>query len=89
MATSGHLIIDKSSPLVPVWFSLDRNRSEGRLSTQSSRDFPTLLRLYNGDESVQLHDRAGGWKAQIDIWEPSSLKPMVATFRFRVLQGLE
>jgi hypothetical protein len=89
MAAPGQLVFDNSLPPLAVRFSLGRTQSEGRLSTQSSRDFPTLLRLFNGDEFVQLLDRAGSWRARIDIWEPSSLNPMVASFRFRVLERLE
>jgi hypothetical protein len=89
MAASGQIVINDSSSPFPVRFSLNRNQSEGRLSTQSLRDFPALLRLFSGDEPVQLHDRDGGWKAQIDIWEPSSLNPMLASFKFRVVQRLE
>jgi hypothetical protein len=83
---SGEILIDETR--VPVRFTLRREGSEGHLSAERSEHFATLLKIFGGDESVILVEPRSGWRARVDIWEPSKVPDVHAEFRFRVLELL-
>jgi hypothetical protein len=86
LSKTGEILIDEIR--VPVRFTLRREGSEGHLSAERPEHFTTLLKIFSGDESVILVEPRSGWKARVDIWEPSKVPNSQAEFRFRVLELL-
>jgi hypothetical protein len=87
---SGLILLPDGETRVPVFFRLRGNGQSGTLSAKQARDFDTLLRLFDGDDTVILQNVRGSWKAHVHIWEPDTLAdPRLASFEFTVEEQIE
>ena len=86
---SGLIIPGGDETPVPVYFRLDRNGQSGTVAAKQVRDFSTLLRLFDGDDTVILQNVRGTWKARVHILEPDTLDPRLASLRFTVQERIE